>query len=111
MRAELGLSDDDDEDDSEPPPALYYYPLDYVIATWRQNQKHGTYPHGGAYNDLDPMLEADWRRMTARYNWLFEQLRPARDEDGSSKRGGNVLDNLLKEAGAPQAWDAWKDEE
>ena len=102
VRAELGLSDGDD-DESEPPPALFWYPADYVIATWRQNQKHGTFPHGGAYNDLDPMLEADWQRITARYNWHYDQLRPRDDGSGqrTSKRGADVLDEIFSISGSP----------
>lgn len=100
VRADLGL-DSDDEDETEPPAPLFWYPPDYVLQTWRQNQKHGTYPSGGAYNDLDPQLEADWQRITARYNWHFEQLRPHDDGNGNrvSKRGRDTLDELLRDFG------------
>ena len=104
VRSDLGLNDDESEA-LEPPPALFWYPKEYVVDTWRQNQKHGTYPDG-TYNLLDPMLRADWHVMTARYNYHFEQFRPAANQDGENSarpRKGDMLTSLLNEANGPPA--------
>jgi hypothetical protein len=102
VRSDLGLKSDEDEE-IEPPEALFYYPKEYVIETWRQNQRFGTFPDG-TYNSLDPQLRADWHVMTARYNYHFEQLKPVGGENGEGRGSGrkrDLLTSLINEASAP----------
>jgi hypothetical protein len=107
-RSDLGLNTEDEEEEQEPPRVLFWYPKEYVLQTWRQNQKHGTFPGGGAYNDLDPQLEADWQRITARYNWHYDQLRPRDDGNGNrtSKRASDIWHELSNESETAQDWQA-----
>lgn len=43
---------------SNPPPIKL--PRDYVMQTWFDHRKHGTYPRAGGYDDQDPDLMSDW---------------------------------------------------
>lgn len=51
-----------------------YNPLQYVVDTWLAYRHHGVLPEGGALNDQDPMLVADWNTLNARYTWLARQM-------------------------------------
>lgn len=59
IRAEKGQLGDVDLDD----PMTFHYPIDYVIRTWLDHRKHGSYPETGGYNDQDPLLMQDWHTM------------------------------------------------
>lgn len=44
------------------PPKLHYE-VNYVIRTWLDHRKHGTYPRAGGYDDQCPFLMEDWHTM------------------------------------------------
>jgi hypothetical protein len=44
-------------------PFAFFHEIDYVIATWLDHRKHGTYPRAGGYDDQDSQLMADWHTM------------------------------------------------
>ena len=51
---------DDNLDDPQP----LHHEVNYVIRTWLDHRKHGTYPRPGGYDEQDPDLMEDWHTLT-----------------------------------------------
>lgn len=75
-----------------------YYPLDYVIDTWYQNDRHGTFPAPGGYDMQDPLLMADWRKLNLLYNQAYALA--SDEKDGERDGTGNILADILADAPA-----------
>jgi hypothetical protein len=44
-------------------PPQFHYEINYVIRTWFDHRKHGTYPKLGGYDCQCPFLMADWHTL------------------------------------------------
>lgn len=44
-------------------PSKINHEVNYVIRTWLDHRKHGTYPRLGGYDEQDPDLMLDWHTL------------------------------------------------